>query len=119
MSGSSTGDKDPAYDIDPLGRVPWWQFWNWNAPSLPLSQINNINSSHSGTYIDPSLTDRNTFDRTLLGEFSLNNFILMNGITNGYQNQASQSTNIDQNLNIPVSKGLYMPTKTIHVWWDQ
>jgi hypothetical protein len=50
-------------------------YFNWNAPSLPQSTVNAINSPGSGTWIDPSLSDENSFDHTFIGGFSLNNLV--------------------------------------------
>ncbi len=46
-----------------------------NKPSLPLSAVNDINSPGSGLWVDPNLSDENTFDDTVIRSFSLNNAV--------------------------------------------
>ena len=88
--------NSPVNRIDPLG-LAWWQFWNWsifnwNAPSLPQSTVDQINSSGSGIWIDPNLSDQNSFDQTFVGSFSLNN--LANGNLGEYGESVGETLGV-------------------------
>jgi hypothetical protein len=88
--------NNPINRIDPLG-LAWWQFWNWsifnwNAPSPPQSTVNAVNSSGSGIWIDPGLSDQNSFDNTFVGSFSLNN--LANGNIGAYGESVAETVGV-------------------------
>jgi RHS repeat-associated protein len=87
--------NNPIQRIDPLG-LSWWQFWNWsvfnwNKPTLPMSEVDQINASGQN-WIDPALSDENTFDNTFVGSFSLNN--LVNGNLGAYAKSAAETVGV-------------------------